>query len=109
MQQKFTISEKNVDSGNDRIIVCVDIGEEITMLRLLTRGSRMRELYLKYLAVRRHGESSPNLLKEVVEDMRNALSSGNGNRPARPDWMTRKKFLEFRKALKGLDPGSSCA
>ena len=78
------------------------------MLRLLTRGSRMRSLYLQYLKERSKKEETANAIGEVVEAIRN-LVVGEQKDSDKSKWHMKKKFERFRRSLKGLSTDPNCA
>ncbi len=73
------------------------------MLRLLTRGSRMRELYLQYLKHSTDNEKNPSTVKEVIESMRQLVTSSSSQKGSSSLSSLKSKLKRYRKAYRDMD------
>jgi len=81
------------------------------MLRLLTRGSRMRSLYLEYLKHCSTAGEESSTAADILAAIRSMVVGQDGDdEPARPAWLVRRRFERFRHTHRHLgdtDPSAA--
>lgn len=80
------------------------------MLRLLTRGSSMRDLYVRYLKERVNGKGNPSKAFDAINSFKELLTKSEMTEDKRSEKILRKKFETYRKAwtrIDGVKPSSA--